>query len=146
MDTSRSYVKMCRKAQVLQRSWIPEEKDWWHVGARDAFEQIKKIAGNGIEKWTGGEKYYYIPQDIVLYGIVWLPRADQLKKMSGYICEGKKLNKTINSKISEFCSACEIEENLSEEKMWLIYYMAKNFNKIWVEGRWIKQKNMSNIL
>ena len=140
MDTSRSYVKMCRNAQELQTSWIPEKGDWWHIGAKDNYAQIDDIIINGEKKWTDGEKNYYLPYDIDLYGIIWLPRQDQLQKMSGFMIEGKNISKHINSIINDFCEHYNTEENLTFEKMWLMYYMAKNYKKIWKEGRWVKQK------
>ena len=146
MDTSRSYVKMCRNAQDLQRSWKPEENDWWHIGARDVIDQIGKIKIYGKEKWTGGEKSYHLPEDIALYGIVWLPRTDQLQKMTGNICEKNFLSEQINAKVEKFCKDHDITEKLSHEKIWLIYYMAKKFNRIWSEGRWVKQKNISTVI
>lgn len=135
MDTSRSYVKMCRYAQYLQALWEPKQDDWWHVGARDVFAQIKKTVINGEEKWMDFERNYFLPRDINLYGIVWLPRVDQLQEMLKYLSEEKKPKKSINNKIKNFCSAYETDKNLSDEKMWLMYYMAKKFKKVWKEGR-----------
>ncbi|MCD6461106.1 hypothetical protein J7L67_10625, partial [bacterium] len=104
---------------------------------------IKKTVINGEEKWMDFERNYFLPRDINLYGIVWLPRVDQLQEMLKYLSEEKKSKKSINNKIKNFCSDYETDKNLSDEKMWLMYYMAKKFKKVWKEGRWVKQKNMA---
>lgn len=142
MDTTRSYLRMCREAMEIQAQWVAENGDWWHVGARDLFSAVLMVDKNSKYKWKDSERFYDLENDIGLFGIVWLPRQDQLQRMilrqSGESCM------ELLEKITFFSKQIEFEDSPTMEKLWLMYYMFITEGKIWKDGRWVKN-NLKNI-
>lgn len=146
MDTTKFYVKMCRYARILQDGWRPQSGDWWHVGARDLFSPILRVEYDGQVKWRDSENEYLIPRDIQLYGIVWLPRQDQLMR---FIYPQRKKEyepMTANyfklERVLSFSRYIDFEYDLSMEKLWLMFFMAWKCKKIWKDGRWMKDQKV----
>ncbi|MDX9701612.1 MAG: hypothetical protein RBU23_01070 [Candidatus Auribacterota bacterium] len=146
MDTTKSYVKMCRYARDLQEGWRPQSGDWWYVSARERFSPILRITYGQEIKWRDCESEYLLPHDIGLYGIVWLPRQDQLFRRlysqqnqpeADLACQSD-----IEQRIFEFGKYLGGESNYSAEKLWLLFFMASKYKRVWKDGRWIKNRKV----
>ncbi|MCB1194548.1 hypothetical protein KDK77_00040 [bacterium] len=134
---TREYVRMCRKSKDLQVNWRPESGDWWYVGARDLICPIIYQEVGGKLQWSDIEHQYNLPRDIDLYGIVWLPRIDQLQ---GMIMENTtaKYDELIEGFLY-FMKTLSDPAIQNPAQLWLGYYMYATQQKNWKEGRWVKE-------
>ena len=116
MDVSREYIKMCEKAVKIQEQWIPQ------YGDRFADEHLK------IDEHTQGWDIYC--GQPLTFCAIWLPRQDQLQKMSGltwFIFYGQC---RYFYKISE--------GNISAEQAGLMVVMMEKYNKVWNGEDWVE--------
>jgi len=103
MDTSETYIKMCEKAEEIQKGWQPSVGDWflhdYHGTTRfgeleDTFwpdkEQWERIEcltykpsiGDYIEvSQPDGRHNVYVTSSLLKDRHIWLPRQDQLQEM-----------------------------------------------------------------
>jgi len=114
MDTSETYIKMCREAREIQESWECEIGDWY------INRTICVVCDHD-------------PTD----DSIWLPRQDQLQEMVGV----KKLTwgwipflrfcVTGDWTINKYSLLFE-----SMEQLWLAFVMKEKYNKTWNGETW----------
>lgn len=135
MDTSETYIKMCVKAEEIQKLWNPADGDFcWHDD--DGAEYLGNVEFPAtvavVHIATGNSKNYW-------HNWLWLPRQDQLQEMLPYQVGVAKDN---------FWSALDdihkwgFEQKfldfipLSTEQLWLTFVMKEKFGKIWDGENW----------
>lgn len=108
MDTSKQNIKMCEKAEEIQ-------KHKWAIGDVYSF---------------GAESGYCCPIPYAPQGSIWLPRQDQLQEMvfgiSGDV-QGQIWQ------IREFVTGnrATFPEVTSMEQLWLAFVMQVKYQKVW---------------
>jgi hypothetical protein len=142
MDTSEIYIKMCKKAEEIQKLWSPKVGDW---------------------AWRG-EKYLQIKDAcIVITDInfqkteeIWLLRQDQIQEMitEKIVTRYIKLSLIGTSMFYNLFKALDLwidklssEKNhyadrlliFSGEQLWLVFVMNEKYNKIWDGNEWMKK-------
>jgi len=120
MDFSKKYIKMCEKAEEIQKEWLnrlphPADFVWWAK---------KGVICTFIES---GEGYK-----------VWLPRQDQLQEMV------RDRWGSWTGLLEEFGEYVKSKRWLDDtpEMYWLAFVMKELYNKIWDEEKeeWVKMK------
>lgn len=128
MDTSETYIKMCKKAEKIQ-GHSPGAGDYYISGYGDLviLPMEKHIKG-----FCTYECLYLIGEE----DEVWLPRQDQLQEMLG---------KPLPELSAEF-NAWESSPYFlnrrswvfsSMEQLWLAFVMLERFGKIWDGEDWV---------
>jgi hypothetical protein len=121
MDISDEYIKMCEKAEEVQKEWKPTNNDYQH---RIPNKITKEDYNNHKINLT--KKYH-----------IWLPRQDQIQEMmnfktyqvgwfSGWVHDLDYNNK---EKWQQFDTM---------EKLWLAFYMEEKYGKVWNGDEWFK--------
>jgi len=131
MDTSETYIKMCEKAEEIQeqaRTNGIEYGDYIYVTATNDFARYT----GEVELVRGEKGYKYAP-----FGVIFIPRQDQLQEMVG---EEYAINLLYQFHQYYNTKYREIPGNWSVEQLWLAFVMKEKYNKIWVDGNWVKQK------
>jgi len=131
MDTSEQYIKMCEKAEEIQR--------------------LRPIEPP-FDKWEAGDFYaadcplgpcVSVHNDAGSYGLgqftTWLPRQDQLQEMmmpslgNDFIgCAPFILNERLHDSLPRGI----VNWGASYEELWLAFVMKKRYNKIWNGEDW----------
>jgi hypothetical protein len=144
MNVNNDYIKMCLKAEKIQKSWNPTPGDWCTSidGFILQFQKRESYLERNIvinRDGRNGEFDYYDDhaQKIMFnrstHAYVWLPRQDQLQKM---------INLPIQNLIISFTSwvshiiTCKDYINFSLEQLWLSYVMEYNHNSFWLHDEW----------
>lgn len=115
MDTSETYIKMCRKARGIQR--------------------LKPDGSQGEFVYCEREVYQEV-DDRPLTPYIWLPRQDQLQEM---------VNEDWAITFAHFCVWFSKYELIllgdikSMEQLWLAFVMKEKYGKVWDGEDWIKQ-------
>jgi len=134
MDTSRSYIKMCRASKELQNPnrkleagdyfagflRLSRDPDW------DVDWEIEILCAWDNTGYTGIAEVPWNPH----VEAVWLPRQDQLQELLGE--EGSVFNLNLLEKLPNIVF-CEHGVD-SWEKLWLCIYMDKAHKKIWMDN------------
>ena len=90
MDTSKEYIKMCKKAVEIQREWTPKPMDLCIYNRRDerlgCINEIDIITKEGVvPHYRMKVKYFYPIETIDRYDCYFLfsfiPRQDQLQEI-----------------------------------------------------------------
>lgn len=141
MDTSEKYIKMCEKAEEIQRkaSLFPGDV-WYHPELEVGLCHYNYPCWScdaGVEKvfWFDG---YGIRLVDKLGSMIWLPRQDQLQEIIGFsVFEQYNHN---------FWWWAETKTNLIEdaeswEQLWLAFVMHEKYGKVWDDQKaeWISQ-------
>jgi len=122
MDTSETYIKMCRKAKEIQELWegwtkITGDRTVWKDAEPDSY---------GYRDTRQSETN---PTKEVEYEIIWLPCQDQLQEM-------------VNESIPRLDSIIPFWHNhmtinpVSWEQLWLAFVMKEKYNKTWNGETW----------
>lgn len=156
MDTSEDYIKMCEKAEEIQRHFSDvdnriEKAIPYHQYSGQGY--TSKLYAYGYE-WevaehtsiAWGEDY---PSEEV--DVVWLPQQDQLQEMLqtthlinpfnliGFLYNILNEDKTCPEEVP--CEEC-IKESLywcsfkTMEQLWLAFVMKEKYDKEWSEDKW----------
>jgi hypothetical protein len=142
MDTTKQYIKMCRKAVEVQKLWKPATGDFygWVI-----------CESTGYEIWQDGNK-------INVAADIWLPRQDQLQETINfeiYPHQAHTLGRNIEYHASDYIFKFVLNKGdwkagdfycKTMEQLWLHYVMRKKFNKTWNGKDWIsvEQQNPPN--
>jgi hypothetical protein len=130
MDTSETYIKMCKKAVEIQEVWNRNIGDWYV----DSFlNNIKQKDDWNIYILWYDEPFLYQSR------FKWIPRQDQLQDFFSPVTPN------IFRDIFNFSNALKYslvyEENrqlfYSMEQLWLAFVMKEKFNKVWDGNDWI---------
>lgn len=134
MDITEKYVKMCEKADEVQKfknEWDGDSPDFWFGTNQEVFE----IAG-----------YFYANRAFC----PWLPRQEDIQAMFKRIYDVDNMIATFHSWYRGFTIDGHL--NIREykdpenknfntfEQLWLAFYMRDRHNKIWNGEDWIKDK------
>ncbi len=133
MDISGKYVEMCEKAEEIQKLWRFENGDYLCLKV-DKIPYVHTTCCEGC-KW-----------EIENEENIWLPRQDQLQKMISNKCiikwEPEKYPLHLSAILEEY-----IDERIDDwdaqswqpdsmEKLWLLFVMEKEYNKVWNGTSW----------
>jgi len=131
MDTSETYIKMCEKAEEIQKEHILHDDDfsaiWYPTGS------------NGTT--IMGE--YKVSQALSIG--IWLPRQDQLQEMveinPAYKANLKRKAAILALEFAEYVQELPHNEivDKSTEQLWLAFVMKDN-NKVWNGEDWVVSK------
>lgn len=126
---TKKYIKLVEKAKEVQKLWRPKEGD------RFKFENDSTIfiVSEGRIPDKGQVKGYKIKT-------LWLPTIEQLIEMwwdKDSALHPKDL-------FHWFSNVLKIYEDyfylfLSPEELWFAVIMKENYNKIWINGNWVKE-------
>lgn len=137
MDTSKEYIKMCSKAEEVQKLRRPTTDGFiienvWEDGDIIKYPQGRVGLFNPL--WfLGGilpEKY------------VWLPRQDQLQEMIKSREPGWGLMLSFWEFINDYKKSPIVTggkfQIYSIEQLWIAFVMKELYQKKWVNGEWVK--------
>ena len=130
MNPTERYIKMCEKAEEIQKEWEPKTGDWaidvWH---RNPVVVIEKLdSKNLLVSQVGGGQYENTRDKFI-----WLPTQEQLEEMFdlsiptlmvdfyNFVLDGAKL------KFSTF------------NELWLTFVMQSKYRKVWEREKWRKR-------
>lgn len=129
MDTSEKYIKMCEKAEEVQKLKNLKEIDSLDEGDFYYNPFQKKVLvypfGYPNHRWNRAQ-------------CIWLPRQDQLQEMVDYN-DGSQYEL-----IEEFWNWCNTENEYGEtkfaifktmEQLWLSFIMWKLYHKVWDDNK-----------
>ena len=165
MDTSKEYIKMCEKAEEIQKPWKPIEGDVWACPCKACVNRNAKVnivsdydidalnkrdltrvypAYAQTVRFCGGDFADHFNQ--AREASVWLPRQDQLQEMvginqygSGGLCiwfyPDKSCSLGYEDRDRDFISIVQCE---SMEQLWLAFVMKEKYRKTWNGKKWNK--------
>lgn len=135
MDTSKEYIKMCEKAEEIQKNWFPLRGDCLVYKHPDYWENIFVFSNqhpvNDLKAIT-----------IWFLLFLFLPRQDQLQEMVRNMPVDLPLSAI--GWIGKFYQWCvdEMEHvtpmKNSMEQLWLAFVMKEKYNKVWSGEEWVK--------
>lgn len=143
MDTTEVYVKMCEKAEEIQRSWNhtggdvffikegefifgePAEGGWVANEGDVVYSSSYEFPENG----ESTNKYYHD-----LY--IWLPRQDQLQEMCWTLTDTKWTPFFALTVARDFANEHPFQ---TMEQLWLAFVMKEKYGKVWSGEEWICQ-------
>ena len=123
MDTSKTYIKMCEKAEEIQfilHKCIPEGTYW--------VRHHKDGAEAGITGYN-----FKIPSDTII-----LPRQDQLQEM---IFDKREITipTAMVRLLNDWWKGNTTGHITSMEQLWLAFVMKEKYNKVWDGEQWLQQ-------
>jgi len=140
MDTSIEYIKMCEKAEEIQKIWKPRVGDLAWRGTK--YLPTKDACGYLTDVDV------FDTQGYKARGSVWLPRQDQLQEMLIDKIGGNHialLSVLIRSDLfcqaglGHYVSSPNYNYTNSMEQLWLVFVMKEKYNKIWNGEDWVKK-------
>ena len=156
MDLNRKYIKMCEKAEEVQREWEPQIGDYFFRKDRKGIGVITGISPDGIVSVTYLKIVY--DREFELYNIpgiagsvnhakktkIWLPRQDQLQEKleNDYYYHSFVLDE-VNDVMKKIYSDDGLYSPFeSGEQFWLAFLMHEKYRKIWSDKKeeWIETK------
>lgn len=167
MDTSEQYIKLCERAEEIQklRQWRYYDNDLLRETREGNFEEGDYIWVDSGIYLIGGDCYEV--QEYSRYGleiasagycegygfnvkkVIWLPRQDELQEM---VDEGNVLELLSafdcfiytdfkiapqNNLIQRRFWNLYVTQFTSMEQLWLAFVMKEKYNKTWENGKWI---------
>jgi len=161
MDTTEQYIKMCEKAEVIQKGWKPSVGDYTFrkytifgevidlkIWSKEQSEEIiilhYKSSVDGYFHacdGQGNERIFNTQEEVEKVTSIWLPRQDQLQKML--------IEKEIDApqaqlwyRFQKFVThrIVNIEEDdlPSWEQLWLTFMMENRYSKTWSGEDWVE--------
>ena len=142
MDFTEKYIKMCEKAEEIQRRWKPVIGDWlcWKIDYEDRLIMIvydtQKIS-SALSMLFVVSPFNKYKTALKIKEAIWLPRQDQLQEM---ILEEEKMTNCLllTEMFVEFLDKHRewlFESLCSMEQLWLIFVMWELYGKIWDDGK-----------
>ena len=174
MDTSKEYIKMCRRAKEIQDfyfkvedmrpnlpSFIWDERmqriclHLW-IPSRLAKELSLQIPHLAISTEWENDGNIRIEESEAPYSetAIWLPRQDQLQEMAGdytdvwYEITGSCGIWATEQEDHEIYKYCHWTQFSSMEQFWLAYVMKKKYDKVWDGSDWkllLRRKYNANL-
>jgi len=141
MDTSETYIKMCEKAeeiQKLRKDWVVGDIYFIHY-CPTGWIAYASIGCSGED--CGSLQDMSEDRLIRLDGETWLPRQDQLQEMAEVKSSGRLIYEFHYWYINHLVGV-PIDENekyffqMSMEQLWLAFVMKEKCNKIWNGTDW----------
>ena len=161
MNPTERYIKMCEKAEEIQREWKPKDWDWVAVPEKyNIWIEGIKIGDYSVLVLSGYETdcYYYGPESDMFdpeldleeicpseaefrKNAIWLPTQEQLEEMLG-----EHWSKIMQS-LYDFYSSIEPEFDLTKKfeslsQVLLAFVMWEKYHKVWDDEKeeWRKIK------
>lgn len=155
MDTSPEYIKMCEKAEEIQKSepkYYPNNMgNWYQNKLRNLFcftchsytpGTYCQICGSKLTIKEDG--YISVGDSAEEEDCIWLPRQDQLQEMVQSTeddCAGDMLWRVIieidGSQVDYSGTVSEYYHQFSTlEQLWLAFVMKEKYNKTWDGEKW----------
>ena len=143
MDTTPKYIKMCEKAEEIQKGWKPKAGDFYAWAGHTVRKEGTVIIG--VVK-------YYDPSTNLIHGmqtmaerrhrldVICLFRQDQLQEMVGIESRYQLLHKFDMFYHNLYIDFVSVDASFtSMEQLWLAFVMKEKFNKIWDDKKeeWI---------
>jgi len=161
MDTTEDYIKMCEKAEEIQKLWEPKRGDIvYDIADNKNIWRSRdwRIITTAFTLVEGNRFHIDSYQDICQKeDYIWLPRQDQLQEMAiehrklqypNYDGEGKVIgyNYGLSNLLNSFNGfmydvgrgAHSKGMQDSMERMWLAFLMWVKFEKSWNGKEWVK--------
>jgi len=150
MDTSETYIKMCEKAEEIQRLCVGETGDFVYLtkalegynGWQDyEGRQVKVVGNDGEYDITFGYPYDSPYETLKADGLIWLPRQDQLQKMIDFEPFIYNLTRLLEF-MPKYCGSRtgwvepHILELYSMEQVWFAFVMRELYKKTWNGHEW----------
>ena len=144
MDTSETYVKMCEKAEEIQKKWKPKSGDYCfgkcvrHCGDLVSEPEVYRFAPLDDDCW-----YESIPVgwDYDKWeektDSIWLPTQDQFQQM---VRPEKRSHWYLVELFANWCVAQKKDIPFafySMEQLWLAFVMKQRWNKSWNGENWV---------
>ena len=153
--SEETYIKMCEKAEEIQKEWNPMPGDFIHRKFTLFGEEIDREIwpqtpmweinivywGSMVESYwacsneKGESRIYKHPAEMRRETSIWLPRQDQLQEMVINFDRGHD-NYGVLFGLMKFSADYNLRET-SMEQLWLAFVMKKKFNKTWDGEKWI---------
>lgn len=147
MDTSETYIKMCKKAKEIQNAkWLKAlhslctSHPW--IGG-DIFAVGDEVFMHDSCPHAGK----FIGPDYCNRNAIWLPRQDQLQEML-YDRLSNPHAWILVEKFSYYSKPQFLGNDISDmsmEQLWLAFIMKEKYNKVWNGSDWLKVKVMEMI-
>ena len=157
MDTSNEYIKMCEKAEEIQKVYEPTEGDFIWVREEDYWDCYDEVdgcifvvfdsdgdlcfdAGVSCGRSTDYENIGYAVELSEVERRVWLPRQDQLQD----IVRSKILHTDAIGAVWKLYNAVGPNRTglygklRSLEQVWLVFVMEEKYKKVWDGKEWIE--------
>ncbi len=143
MDVSSEYVKMCEKAQEIQKLWKPQEGDYVHILKHGAFLAHEAILFSGLRDALITMRGWHEDWEFEREYSIWLLRQDQLQEM--YL---KDMPDGTYQKIATLAEEFHDYHETngypiyagSMEQLWLVFVMEKKYGKVWDGEEWQTQR------
>ena len=136
---------MCCEANFIQELWLPSNGDYYFLNLKNNKKKFSHNS-NSINKqcciWRGSNYKKRLLFDLHLYGLIWLPRQDQLIRLifSNIELSSNALNKKKSSFISKTISILEFSHAnnrfKSNEQLLLSFIMKDKHNNTWTGDSW----------
>ncbi len=134
MDTSKEYIKMCERAEEIQKNWRPTVEDDVYI---PLFETVSFIKNEVFYK---GYFIWGFPTQMTKEDLIWLPRQDQLQEMIQEKYEMKLAgNYQMLYHLLHFADLHKFDD-WSMEQLWLAFVMKEKYKKVWNGEKWERQK------
>ena len=124
-----NYIKMCEKAEEMQKGWKPEEYDIFTYDGTSLFRYplVKRT-----KEW------------MAKHAPIWLPTLEQLFDIWSYLCNTNNKahpeylagDHLPTHFIEEIYSYIKNERNWFDKEMCLEIIMRDFYNKIWTDEKW----------
>ena len=144
MDTSKTYIQMCEKAEEIQKGWKVSWGDWaWYkLGGKNEinFPHLELIDNNQL--------FSSVVIEVIRRESIWLPRQDQLQEMIDNEEKTDRfwrfvefLRNPYDKRSYQITWVVWANEfSTSMEQLWLAFVMKEKYNKVWNEENWIKEE------
>jgi len=168
MDTNKKYVKMCEKAEDIQKLWQPQcgdimyDENWGLIKGSNPglvmLSTFRILKGDGWKGEVHASFYSYQSNGFknlkkFKEGKIWLPRQDHLQEMfihshpvNKWDDEWTTLTNMFNGFISWWDTGNVARGKFnSMEQLWMAFFMLKKYYKTWngtswEEIKWKKRK------
>ncbi len=142
MDTSEKYIKMCEKAEEIQREWKPNKVDAVIIkllrdesGLFRLPSGIQYLERKQPDPYTGWHMVGSDPNIHYMFKrFIWLPRQDQLQEILQYRNQSYLLDRC-NEFVEDLWEQGNrlAEPETSMEVYWLAFVMDEKYGKVWFQ-------------
>jgi len=163
VDTSKEYIKMCEKAEKIQKFWRDKKshiEDIMYINEDNERLLVLKEPIFHLSEYADKkrehicfEQYGLFPIPLTKFdkdpfyryddenlNIIWLPRQDQLQEMVGLTALEPNIFVLMNFSRELY----NVKEKFSWEQLWLAFVMKEKYNKIWNGKEWEVNNGKSN--
>jgi hypothetical protein len=139
MDLSKKYIKMCKKAEEIQREWRPRIGDFIYD---IDYKKIYVITGNPMDELYEVTKPILVNETNFKERDIWLPRIDQLQEM--LLSTDLSIEwQVILDEFYEFLHLLSTPIFTSMEQLWLAFVIWEKYKKAWNNEKeeWVDETN-----